>query len=226
MGAIRVLIIAAACSVALPLAAPDVAFADRGICVDQEKLDKLSLKRKRRGFDPRDFVKARRHEISSLGGYYVSDLFSGTWVAGGSYTFHMTEEAAVEAQFLYTHADAELARAIEDGRAEVVKDDYAPITFISSTLLWSPLHGKLRFGGTIIHFDIHLDLGVGVVDSQTSRGAAGIAGMGVKFFGGKWFGFRIDIRDHIYRQELLEERFLVNDLSVTAGLSVFLPFGF
>lgn len=223
MAAVRVLIAAV---VLAALATPAVAETRPGVCVDQELLDKLSVKRKRRGHDPRDFVKARRHELSSLGGYYVSDLFSGTWVAGGSYTFHMTEEAAVEAQFLYTHADAELARAIEDGRAIVVKDEYAPITFISSTLLWSPLHGKLRFGGSIVHFDIHLDLGVGVVDSQTSRGAAGIAGLGIKFFAGRAVGFRIDVRDHVYRQELLEERFLVNDLSITAGLSVFLPFGF
>jgi hypothetical protein len=27
----------------------------------------------------------------------------------------------------------------------------------------------------------------------------------------------------VFRQELLEERFLVNDLSVTLGLSLFLP---
>ncbi len=221
MAALRVLAI-------LAVLTPTVAYAraDRAACVDQELLDKLSVKRKRRGRDPRDFVKAQRHELSATGGYYVSDLFSGTWVAGGSYTYHMTEDAAVEASFLYTHADAELARAIEDGRAEVVKDTYSPITFASSMLLWSPLHGKLRAGGSIVHFDIHFDLGVGVVDSETSRGAAGIWGLGFKLFSGRAIAFRIDARDHVYRQELLDRRFLVNDFSVTAGFSLFLPFGF
>jgi outer membrane beta-barrel protein len=227
VGAIRLLNLTVAAAFAAALA-PAVAHAraDRAACVDQELLDKLAVKRKRRGRDPRDFVKAQRHELSAAGGYYVSDLFSGTWVAGGSYTYHMTEDAAVEASFFYTHADAELARAIEDGRAEVVKDTYSPITFASSLLLWSPVHGKLRAGGSIVHFDIHLDLGVGVVDSETSRGAAGIWGVGVKLFSGRAMAIRIDARDHIYRQELLDERFLVNDFSVTAGLSLFLPFGF
>jgi outer membrane beta-barrel protein len=218
--------LAAAAALSVPAVAAAEVTGDRAVCVDQQLADKLAVKRKRRGQDPRDFVKAQRHELSTIGGYYVSDLFSGTYVVGGSYTFHMTEEAAVEASFLYTHADAELVRALEGGRAEVVEDVFAPITFISSVLVWSPLHGKLRAGGSIVHFDIHLDLGVGVVDSQTSRGAAGVAGIGFKLFAGKAIAFRIDARDHVYRQELLEERFLVNDFSVTAGLSVFLPFGF
>lgn len=200
--------------------------AARAECIDQELADKLAVKRRRRGREPRDFVKAQRHELSVGGGYFASDLFSGTYVLSGSYTFHMTEDAAVEAQVAWTHADAEVVRAIEDGRAQVISHDFAPVTFVSSSLLWYPLHGKLRFGGSIVHFDIHLDLGVGVVDSPTSRGTAGIAGLGVKLYSGKALAFRIDARDHIYRQELLEERFLVNDVSVTAGMSLFLPLGF
>jgi outer membrane beta-barrel protein len=195
-------------------------------CIDEDLADRLAVKRKRRGRDPRDFVKAQRHELTFNGGYYVSDLFSGTYILGGAYTFHMTEDAAVEASFGWTHADAEVIRAIEDGRGQVVEDVYASTTFIASSLLWYPLHGKFRFGGSIVHFDIHLDLGVGVVDSSTSRGAAGLAGMGFKFYTGKAIAFRIDARDYVYRQELLDERFLVNDVSVTAGVSLFLPLGF
>ena len=95
--------------------------------------------------------------------------------------------------------------------------------FGESLLIWSPVHGKFRLGGSIVHFDIHLDAGVGVVDSQTSRGVTGVGGMGLKFFMGKAMAFRIDVRDHVFQQELLDETFLVNDVSVTTGLSLFLP---
>jgi outer membrane beta-barrel protein len=195
-------------------------------CIDQDLADRLSVKRKRRGRDPRDFVKAQRHELTLNGGYFVSDLFSGTYILGGSYAYHMTEDAAVEASFGWTHADAEVIRAIEDGRGRVVEDVYAKTTFVASSLLWYPLHGKLRFGGSIVHFDVHLNLGVGVVDSSTSRGAAGLGGLGFKLYTGKAVAFRLDARDYVYRQELLDERFLVNDVSVTAGVSLFLPLGF
>ena len=47
--------------------------------------------------------------------------------------------------------------------------------FAESLLVWSPVYGKLRLGGSIVHFDLHADIGVGVIDSKTSRGAAGVA---------------------------------------------------
>ena len=66
------------------------------ICIDQEIADRLAIKRKRRGAVDRLFVKQGRHEISASGGYYASDLLSGSYIVGGSYAYHMTDETAVE----------------------------------------------------------------------------------------------------------------------------------
>ena len=66
------------------------------MCIDQEIADRLAIKRKRRGAVDRLFVKQGRHELSVGGGYYASDLLSGTYLVGGSYTYHMTDETAVE----------------------------------------------------------------------------------------------------------------------------------
>ncbi|HKE20712.1 MAG TPA: outer membrane beta-barrel domain-containing protein [Kofleriaceae bacterium] len=193
------------------------------ICIDQEIADRLAIKRKRRKVVDRLFVKQARHELSIIGGYYVSDLFSSTYAVGASYTYHMTETTAVELGGAITHADAELVRALEGERDEVLEDDFAQVRFFESLLLWTPVYGKLRLGGDVSRFDIHLDVGAGVIDSNTSRGAAGVAGVGFKLFAGRALAFRLDARDHVYRQELLDDRFLVNDLSLTLGLSLFLP---
>ena len=216
MDPVRAVIACALVAAAAPAAAE---------CVDPELAgdDKAAYRRARRGRVPRDFVKAQRHELSAAGGYFVSDLYSATYVVGGSYTYHLTEDMAVEASGWFTHADADIVRAVEDGRAMTVRDDYARSLFFASTLVWSPLHGKLQLGGAVVHFDVHLDAGVGVVDAPTSRGVTGVGGLGLKLFGGRAFAFRIDLRDLVYKQELLMESFLVNDLSLTAGLSLFLP---
>ncbi len=198
----------------------------RAECVDEELAEKAAYKRKRRGRVPRDFVKAQRHELSVIAGYFVSDLYQATYVLGGAYTYHMTEDTAVEGSFLWTHANAAIVRAVEDGRAVTMRDLYAPAMFFGSTLLWYPLHGKLQLGGSIVHFDVHLDVGVGAVDSPTSRGVTGIGGLGFKFFAGQAMAVRIDLRDLVYQHELLDQHFLVNDLTVMAGLSLFLPLGF
>jgi outer membrane beta-barrel protein len=200
------------------------AFGTTEICIDKEIADRLAVKRKRRGAVDRLFVKQARHEFSAIGGYYLSDLFSATYVLGGSYTYHMTEDTAVEFAGAVTHENADVIVAIEDGRVSVLDDDFARTMLFESALIWTPIYGKLRLGGKVMRFDIHTDLGVGVVESQTARGAAGMAGVGLKLFLGKAVALRIDLRDHVFSQELLDERFLVNDVSLTTGLSVFLPF--
>jgi outer membrane beta-barrel protein len=194
------------------------------ICIDQEIADRLAMKRKRRGAVDRLFVKQGRHELSAGGGYYASDLLSGTYLVGGSYTYHMTDETAFELAGWYTHANADLVRALEDQRGTVLTETYARMIFAESLLVWSPVYGKLRLGGSILHFDLHADLGVGVIDSNTSRGVAGVVGFGFRLFLAQAVALRIDTRNRIFRQELLDERFLVNDSAVTASISLFLPF--
>lgn len=194
------------------------------MCIDQEIADRLAVKRKRRGAVDRQVVKQGRHEIAISGGYNASDLLSGTYIVGGSYTYHMTDETAVEFAGWWTHANADIIRALEDRRGVILADTYESIRFAESLLIWSPVYGKLRMGGTILHFDLHADLGVGVVDSNTSRGAAGIIGFGMKLFMSQAIVLRIDARNRTFREDLLDQRFLVNDSALTAGLSVLLPF--
>lgn len=213
---------------AAPLGAAAATAADdegtTAACIDQEIADRLAVKRKRRGAVDRLFVKQGRHELSAMGGYYASDLFSGTWTTGGAYTYHMTDQTAVELGGSYTRANADIIRAIEDDRGQVLDDDDARVVVAESLLVWSPVYGKLRLGGAIAHFDLHLDAGFGVVDAATSRGAMGVGGFGMKVFWGKAVAIRLDARDRVFRQELLDERFLVNDVAVTLGLSLFAPF--
>jgi outer membrane beta-barrel protein len=194
------------------------------MCIDQEIADRLAIKRKRRGAVDRLFVKQGRHEFSLGGGYYNSDLLSGTYLVTGSYTYHMTDETGVEFSGAYTHANADVIRALEDKRGVVLTDTYDRMIFAESLLDWSPVYGKLRLGGSIVHFDLHADVGVGVIDSKTSRGASGVIGFGMRLFMGQAFAIRLDARNRTFREELLDERFLVNDTSVTASLSLFLPF--
>lgn len=194
------------------------------MCIDQEIADRLAVKRKRRGAIDREVVKQGRHEIAVSGGYYASDLLSGTYIVGGSYTYHMTDETAVEFAGWWTHANADIVRALEDKRGVVLADTYESIRFAESLLMWSPVYGKLRVGGTILHFDLHADLGVGVIDSKTSRGAAGIIGFGMKLFMSQAIMLRIDARNRTFREDLLDQKFWVNDTALTAGLAVLLPF--
>jgi hypothetical protein len=89
----------AAIAASAMLAVPATA---RAQCVDEELKQELVGGRHYRGVQDRLFTKAFRHEISAMGGYYAADLYSSNYVAGGAYTFHFSEDLALEASFQYT----------------------------------------------------------------------------------------------------------------------------
>src|SRR6476620_10626592 len=83
-------------------------------CVDEELKEELVGGRHYRGVQERLFTKAFRHELSALGGYYAGDLYSSSWLAGGAYTFHFSEDLGLEASFQLTRfrtAATEIGRA-------------------------------------------------------------------------------------------------------------------
>src|SRR5215213_7772940 len=71
-------------------------------CVDEELKQDLVGGRHYRGVQERLFTKAFRHELSGMGGYYAADLYSSSWLAGGAYTFHFSEDLGLEASVQLT----------------------------------------------------------------------------------------------------------------------------
>jgi outer membrane beta-barrel protein len=214
-------------------------------CIDEDIKADLFAKRKQRTSRDRLFQQTNRHELTIQGGYYSSDLFDGVssghlgdlpyvgrvpglrstptpGTLGLAYTYHMTEDLGVEASAAITsltsYGGPELERtfAVLQGRPRRE-------LYFDADLIWVPAHAKMRLGGSITHFDFFLAAGAGVVDSVVSEDLAGNGGFGFKFFLGHAWALRIDVRDRIYRQQLLAQTLLVNDLTTTIGLSLYLP---
>jgi outer membrane beta-barrel protein len=196
-------------------------------CIDEAIRDELNARRQYRGVQERLFQKERRHEISALGGVYAADLTSSSYLVGGAYTYHLTEDFGLEASFGYTRSRSELVTIIEDRLAtDLVRDD-VPVFLYQGHLLWTLAYGKLRwFGSRISRFDFNLALGGGITDNRSARGLTGSAGVGLKFYPTSYLAVRIDLRDQLLSQELMGESRLVNNLCATLGVSMFLPFGF
>ena len=197
-------------------------------CVDEELKQELVGGRHYRGVQERLFTKAFRHELSAMGGWYAADLYSSSWVAGGAYTFHFSEDLGLEASVAFTRFRTAVTDTYERRYPQVQVEDRTnkPGRLYFGHLLWSFAYGKVRWmGGGISRFDFNASLGAGVTDDSTARGLTGSAGLGTKMYLNNWFAVRVDIRDHLLRETLIGEEHLVNDVQVTAGASLFLPFG-
>ena len=196
-------------------------------CIDEQVKADLFAKRKMRTTRERLFQQTNRHELTVQGGYYVSDLFDGTYTAGGAYTYHMTEDLAVEASGSYTRISSSGGPELER-TFFVLKNKPRRQLGFDADLVWVPAHAKMRLGGSITHLDLYLALGGGVVDSVLSSDLAGNGGLGLKFFldtFGHALAIRVDVRDHVFREQLLAQKEIVNDLTVTLGFSLYLPMG-
>jgi outer membrane beta-barrel protein len=222
----------AAVAVALVLAAP-VALAvgersARAQCVDEELKEELVGGRHYRGVQERLFTKAFRHELSVMGGIYAADLYSSSWLVGGAYTFHFSEDLALEASVQFTRFRSAVTDSYEQRYPQIAlqeNPDKAGRLYFGH-IVWSFAYGKLRwFGDDISRFDLNLALGAGATDDTTSLGVTGSAGLGAKFYFGHWFAMRLDVRDHVLQESLVGDEHLVNDILVTLGASVFIPFG-
>jgi len=200
----------------------------RAQCVDEELKQELIGGRHYRGVQDRLFTKAFRHELSGMGGYYAADLYSSSWLAGAAYTFHFSEDLGLEASVEWTRFRTAVTDTYERRYPQVQIEDRTdkPGRLYFGHLIWSFAYGKLRWmGGGISRFDLNFAFGAGVTDDSTARGVTGSFGLGTKWYIGKWFAIRVDIRDHILKEALVGDEHLVNDILVTAGASVFIPFG-
>jgi outer membrane beta-barrel protein len=200
----------------------------RAQCVDEELKAELVGGRHYRGVQERLFTKAFRHELSAMGGWYAGDLYSSNWLVGGAYSFHFSEDLALEASVQFTRFRSAVTDAYERRypQIQVLDRPDKPGTLYFGHLVWSFAYGKLRWmGDGISRFDFNVAFGAGVTDDSTSRGVTASAGIGTKLYFGKWFAVRFDIRDHVLREVLVGDEHLVNDILVTLGASVFIPFG-
>jgi outer membrane beta-barrel protein len=195
---------------------------DGDACIDENVKADLFEKRKRRDVREHLFQQTNRHEVTLEGGYYASDLFDGTWVVGGAYAYHMTEDFAVETAASWTRLTSVAGAELERTFSLLAGKDRRSLTF-DADLVWDPAHGKLRFGGSIVHFDLYVAGGAGVIDSVVSNDIAANGGLGLKFFIGRAMAVRVDLRDHTYRQQLLDRKEWVNDVTTMLGIGIFLP---
>src|SRR5580704_1184841 len=132
---VRLAVIAAVVGLTLGLTSR----AARAQCVDEELKEELVGGRHYRGVQDRLFTKAFRHELSAMGGWYASDLYSGNWLAGGAYTFHFSEDLGLEASVQFTQFHSYVTDSYERRypQIQIINSPSQPGRLYFGHLIWS-----------------------------------------------------------------------------------------
>jgi outer membrane beta-barrel protein len=177
---------------------------------------------RRKGVQRRDFLKKHRFELSGLGGFYASDALSSTYSYGGALAFYPSEDFGLEALVTRTPMQFRLEEAFTAFDQQTHFAESVAWQGIFS-LLWSPIHAKFKFSDTtIIHGDLFAVAGAGRTSDPTVLGLTWEAGAGAKLYFNKYFSFRLDLRDFLLPQEVLGRGRITNNVTVLAGLSLWL----
>jgi outer membrane beta-barrel protein len=177
---------------------------------------------RRKGVQRRDFLKKHRFELSGLGGFYASDALSSTYSYGGAVAFFPSEDFGVELLVTRTPMQFRLEEAFTAFDQQTHFSESIAWQGIFS-LLWSPIHAKFKFSDTtIIHGDLFAVAGAGRTADPSVLGLTWEAGAGAKLYFNKYFAFRLDLRDFLLPQEVLGRGRITNNVTVLAGLSLWL----
>jgi outer membrane beta-barrel protein len=177
---------------------------------------------RRKGVQRRDFLKKHRFELSGLGGFYASDALSSTYSYGGAVAFYPSEDFGLE--FLLTRTPMQF-RLEQPFTAFDQQTHFTPSIAWQGigSLLWSPIHAKFKFSDTtIIHGDLFAVVGAGRTGDPSVLGLTWEAGVGAKLYFNRFFSFRLDLRDFLLPQEVLGRGRITNNVTVLAGLSLWL----
>jgi outer membrane beta-barrel protein len=177
---------------------------------------------RRKGVQRRDFLKKHRFELSGLGGFYASDALSSTYSYGGAVAFYPSEDFGLE--FLLTRTPMQF-RLEQPFTAFDQQTHFSPTVAWQGigSLLWSPIHAKFKFSDTtIIHGDLFAVVGAGRTGDPSVLGLTWEAGVGAKLYFNRFFSFRLDLRDFLLPQEVLGRGRITNNVTILAGLSLWL----
>ncbi len=177
---------------------------------------------RRKGVQRRDFLKKHKFELSALGGFYASDALSSTYSYGGALAFYPSEDFGLEVLLTRTPMQFRLEQPFT---AFDQQTHFTPSVAWQGifSLLWSPIHAKFKFNeNTIIHGDLFAVAGAGRTADATVLGLTWEAGLGAKLYFSRFVAFRLDLRDFLLPQEVLGRGRITNNVTVLAGLSLWL----
>jgi outer membrane beta-barrel protein len=197
----------------------------------------------------KNFLKIGRSEIAPHIGYVTNDPFINRYLAGASYTYHLTEIFAVEVIGSYSpdFGDADwkpiTAQLVNENK---VSPDISKLTYYGNlNFQFSPIYGKIAIGDrTIMNFDVFGAFGTGIAhtldDAEAMQAEAGEDfdffatqsqhhattnfGGGMRFIFSKNLALRIEGRSMQYIETIASTTLeMKQNFLLLASASIFLP---
>lgn len=168
-----------------------------------------------------DRLDTENFEIGAYGGVISIEDFGSDVVYGVRAAYHITEDFFVEAAY----GSSELGQtSFEElsGGAPLLTDAERDFSFYNASVGVNILPGEAFIASRwAVKGGLYLIGGIGSTEFGGDDRFTVNAGLGYRLITADWLAFRIDVRDHIFRSDLLGSSSTKHNIEVSGGLTIF-----
>jgi outer membrane beta-barrel protein len=200
------------------LFAVGVVHADDIIEHDSESVIEPELERRtitEADIDSEDF------EAGVYAGVMSIEDFGSNFVYGVRAAYHITEDFFVEGAYGRTEAN-ETSYETLSGGAKLLTDSQRKFSYYNISLGYNLFPGEAFIGSShAFNTALYIIGGVGNTDFADDSHFTVNAGVGYRFLATDWMALHVDVRDYIFKSDLLGNDKTTNNLEFTGGLTFF-----
>lgn len=208
MPALRLTLAALTATALVALAALPAHAADEPVV--QPQVDRREVKLPK--FPSNDF------EVGLFGGLYSTQNFGSSFAGGARLAYHITEDFFVEASAGQTKVSDEAFRRILPGG--IFTDNTETLIYSNFNVGMNVLPGEVFIGRNYaMPSQVFIVAGGGTTRFNGQRMQTLDFGVGVKVFLSDNWALRVDMRDNIFKLDLLGKSEMTHNVEINAGLS-------
>lgn len=168
-----------------------------------------------------DKIDTEDFEIGAYAGLLSTEDFGANLVVGARLAYHISE-------FFFTEMAIGMSDTQEtsyeklSGGAQLITDEERQLTYYNVSLGINLLPGEAFIGnGYAFNTALYVIGGVGITRFAGDDRFTVNYGGGYRFLVTDWFAIHLDVRDHIFKIDLLGEEKLAHNLETHGGITVF-----
>ena len=167
-----------------------------------------------------DDIDTEDYEVGVFGGALSIEDFGVNAVYGVRIAYHVTENFFSELAIGGSKA-SKTSFELLSGGLQLLTDDERNFTYYNISVGYNLFAGESFFGKRAYNSDLYIIGGIGNTRFADDDHFTWNIGVGYRFIPNDWMAIHIDVRDHLFKSELLGSSKLTNNLELTTGITFF-----
>jgi len=166
-------------------------------------------------------IDTENFEAGAFFGVMSVEDFGTQSIFGGRIAYHLTPKIFAEATYGRTDV-GETSYEKLSGGAKLLTDGERRFTYYSAAFGYNLLPGVTYLGDDLgFTSDFYVLAGIGSTQFAGNQHFTFNLGTGYRLLATDWLAVHLDMRDHLFKMDLLGEEKTTHNIEISAGLSVF-----